>query len=112
MIFSKSDMLDRMQEVERDFYELAGHIFVRECIDLYLNGELPNIGEYDTEAILFLRDDNISYMRQKLFDIDANMRVVHRNTQQILHKLSENKTIRLVNYQKNRKNDNNCCYCK
>ena len=102
MIFSKCDMLDRMQEMERDLYEFAGHMFVRECIDLYLNGELPNIGEYDTEAIMFLRDDNISYMRQKLSDIDVNMRVLNRNTQQLLHKLSENKTIRLVNYQKNK----------
>lgn len=88
MTFAKSDILNRIEEIDRDFYELAGHIFVRECIDLYLQGELPNIGKYDTEAILFLRDDNIEYMRQKLDAIKINMNRVHSFASDMAHKIS------------------------
>lgn len=88
MTFSKSDILNRIEEIERDFYELAGHIFIRECIDLYLNGELPNIGKYDTEAILFLRDDNIDYMHQKLDEIKINMTRVHSFASGMAHKIA------------------------
>lgn len=100
MIFSTTDIQNRIQEVERDYYELAGHIFVRECIDLYLNGELQNIGKYDTEAILFLRDDNIDHMRQMLNAIQINMLVVHNFANAMAHKISKNKTIRLAECQK------------
>ncbi len=103
MTFSTSDIQNRIQEIERDYFELAGHVFVRECIDLYLNGELQNIGKYDTEAILFLRDDNIDHMRQMLEAMETNMRVVHTFANSMAHKASKNKTIRLVNYKNNPK---------
>lgn len=103
MIFSAKDIQNRIEEIERDYFELVGHVFVRECIDLYMQGELHNVSKYDITAIEFLRDDNIDHMRQMLEAMEINMRVVHTFVNSIVHKASKNKTIRLVNYKNNPK---------